>query len=87
MTKKEFNLMTDLVVNKVIERLKGIHNLSEPEYVDTKEAARILKISAAYLRQVKDRYPHIKEGDKQQGRILFLRDALLNEWKSKSAQI
>lgn len=70
-----------LVAEQVVKKLRGVRNFSETEYVGADEAARILGVSANYLRQVKDRYPHIKAGDKKQGRILFQRDALLNEFK------
>ena len=74
-------VLAALVADQVVKKLKGMPNQSEPEFVDTEEAARILGFSTNYLRQVKDRYPHIKAGDQKQGRIMFRRDALLNEFK------
>ena len=71
-----------MVADQVIKRLKGVRSLVETEYVDTDEAARILGISANYLRQVKDKYPHMKSGSGKQGRILFKRDALLEQFKN-----
>jgi hypothetical protein len=81
MTKEEISVFAAMVADQVVKKLKGVRNLSEAEYVDANEAARILGVSANYLRQVKDRYPHIKAGDQKQGRIMFRRDALLNEFK------
>lgn len=81
MDKNELNFLADQVADLVVKKLKSVRNLSETEYVDTEEAARILGVSANYLRQVKDRYPHLKAGDRKQGRIMFKRDALLNEFK------
>ena len=81
MNKEEISVLAALVADQVVKKLKGADNLAETEYVDTEEAARILGVSANYLRQVKDRYPHMKAGDRKQGRILFKRDALLNEFK------
>ena len=80
-TKEEISVIAAMVADQVVKKLKGVGNLAETEYVDTEEAARILGVSANYLRQVKDRYPHMKAGDRKQGRILFKRDALLNEFK------
>lgn len=81
MDKNELNFLADQVADLVVKKLKSVRNLSETEYVDTEEAARILGVSANYLRQVKDRYPHLKAGDRKQGRIMFKRDELLNEFK------
>lgn len=79
---QEMNVFAAMVAEQVVKKLKGVRNLTETEYVDTDEAARILGISANYLRQVKDKYPHIKSGSGKQGRILFKRDALLQQFKN-----
>lgn len=81
MKTEEMTALAAMVAEQVVKRLKGVGNTSENEYVDSNEAARILGVSANYLRQVKDKYPHIKAGNKDQGRLLFRRDALLNEFK------
>ena len=81
MERKEMCVLAELVADQVIKKLRGVENLSEVEYVDTKEAARILGVSDNYLRQVKDKFPHLKAGDRKQGRILFKRDSLLREFK------
>ena len=79
---QEMSVFAAMVADQVIKRLKGVRSLVETEYVDTDEAARILGISANYLRQVKDKYPHMKSGSGKQGRILFKRDALLEQFKN-----
>ena len=81
MDKQEMTVLAALVAEEVVKKLRGVRNLTEAEYVDANEAARILGVSPNYLRQIKDRYPHMKAGDRKQGRILFRRDALLNEFK------
>lgn len=81
MSTKEMNELAALVADQVVKRLKSEGNLSGTEYVDTDEAARILGVSPNYLRQVKERYPHVKFGDCKQGRIMFQRDALLRAFK------
>lgn len=61
----------------VITQLRSMRDLSESEMVDTREAARILGVSPAYLRQIKDKFPHKKSGSTQQGRVLFRREDLI----------
>ena len=51
-----------------------------PEMVSTAVAARILGVTEVYMRRIKDRFPHIKSGSETQGRLLFVRDALLREY-------
>lgn len=55
----------------------------QPEYCTTAEAAKILRITPGRLRQIVSqdpyRYPHIKQGDSKQGKLLFRRDTLLNQ--------
>ena len=50
------------------------------EMVPVSEAARILGISEDHMRRIKDKVPHIKNGNNKQGRLLFVRDALLKEY-------
>ncbi len=80
MDRQEMTALAAMVAEQVVKKLKSVGNLQETEYVDSYEAARILGVSPNYLRQVKDRYPHIKAGNKKQGRIMFKRDALMNEF-------
>ena len=80
MKKNEMMELAAMVADEVVKKIKNVRSLSETEYVDTEEAARILGMKPNYLRQVKDRYPHIKAGDTKQGRILFRRDSLLNQF-------
>lgn len=80
MNKEEMTVLAALVADEVVKKLSSVRT-SETEYVDTEQAARILGVSANYLRQVKDKYPHVKAGNHQQGRIMFLRQALMKEFK------
>ena len=82
----ELKLLADLVADK-LEKKKDVKVLSEPEYVNTNEAARILGVSPNYLRIVKDKYPHIKTGEHKQARIMFRRDALLNVFVNNNKDI
>lgn len=81
MKKTEMIELAAMVADEVVKKLKTMPNLAETEYVDTEEAARILGMKPNYLRQVKDRYPYIKAGDSKQGRIMFRRDTLMNQYK------
>ena len=50
------------------------------EMVPVSVAARILGISEDHMRRIKDKFPHIKNGNNKQGRLLFVRDSLLKEY-------
>ncbi|MGM9697990.1 MAG: hypothetical protein ACI3Y0_05040 [Prevotella sp.] len=82
MKKNEMIELAAMVADEVVKKLRGIGSLPETEYVDTEEAARILGMKPNYLRQVKDRYPHIKAGDNKQGRIMFRRDSLMCQFNT-----
>jgi predicted transcriptional regulator of viral defense system len=51
-----------------------------PKMVSVREAASILGITPVRMRQIAGRFPHIKQGDSKQGRILFLRSGLLENY-------
>lgn len=70
-------LIAKTTTQMVVTQLRSMRELSDTEYVDTREAARILGVSPAYLRQVKEKYPHVKGGTCKQGHIMFRRDDLL----------
>ena len=69
--------IAETTTKMVITQLRSMRELSESEMVDTREAARILGVSPAYLRQIKDKFPHKKSGSTQQGRVLFRREDLI----------
>ena len=69
--------IAETTTKMVITQLRSMRDLSESEMVDTREAARILGVSPAYLRQIKDKFPHKKSGSTQQGRVLFRREDLI----------
>lgn len=50
------------------------------EWVRTSEAAAILGITESWLRKTKNRYPHTKGGDGQQGNLLFLKSSLIKSY-------
>ena len=65
----------------IVAKLMKTQNQPSPDLVTTSEAAKILGIKPASLRQIVHhdpyRYPHIKRGDTKQAKLLFKRDALL----------
>ena len=50
------------------------------EWVRTKEAAQILGITERWLRRTKDNYPHIKNGNNEQGNLMFLKSGLIKTY-------
>ena len=52
----------------------------EPELITVKEAAQILNLSEDYVRKIKDKLPHVKQGNSKQGRILFVKEGLMDAY-------
>lgn len=79
LSERDMTTIATKVTNMLLRKLK---ESEEPptEMVGVKEAARILGISEGRMRDIKDRFPHIKSGNNQQGRILFVRAALLKNY-------
>lgn len=48
-----------------------------PDLVTTQQAASILGISPARMRQIKDRFPHVKKGADKQSKLLFRKADLI----------
>lgn len=63
----------------VVSKLKA-EDQAHSQMVSTKEAAAILGITPARMRQIADRFPHIKQGNNKQGKLLFLKRALLKNY-------
>lgn len=61
----------------VFKKIREAENKDLPEMVTTKQAADILKISPDRMRRIAHRFPHVKKGDETRGKLLFVRDALL----------
>ncbi|MGN1260486.1 MAG: hypothetical protein ACI4UC_05195 [Alloprevotella sp.] len=67
-----------IVMQKLKKAQKESQNL--PKMVSTREAAAILGITSERMRQIAERFPHIKQGEHKQGKLLFVRDALLENY-------
>lgn len=74
LTQRTIDAIARKAADIVVKKLK---QAEQPKFVSTKEAAAILNISPGRMRQIADRFPHIKKGDEKQGKLLFVRDALL----------
>ena len=63
-----------IVTAKLKESLK---KQRPPEMCSCKEAAEILGGSPGHMRRIADRFPHVKSGECKQGKLLFVREKLL----------
>ena len=83
MKKEEMVRLTNMIAERtadiVMERLNGstANKVDDDEYVDSKEAARILDVTPRYLCSMKHKFPHKKVGNHSQGRVLFKKSELL----------
>ena len=67
------------IVVRLLEK-SNVDNGKKPVMVSTKEAAAILHISPGRMRQIAGRFPHIKQGNSKQGKLLFVKDALIDNY-------
>lgn len=79
LSQKTIDAIADKAATVVMRKLKA-EDKNDSEMVSTKEAATILGITPARLRQIADRFPHIKQGNNKQGKLLFLKRALLKNY-------
>lgn len=66
----------------IMQKMKKAQKESRdfPKMVTTREAASILGITPGRMRQIAERFPHIKQGENKQGKLLFVRNALLENY-------
>ena len=79
LSEKQIDMIATKTAKILLHKMKE-ESESPSEYCDVKEAARILGITQNRMRNIKDKFPYIKNGSNQQGRILFLRDSLIREY-------
>ena len=70
-------IVQDLRVALLADLKKMFAKEEVPELVTTAEAAKILGIGQKRMRDIADRYPHIKKGESKQGQLMFVRSALI----------
>ena len=67
------------IVVRLLQKSK-VNDGKAPTMVSTKEAAAILHISPGRMRQIAGRFPHVKQGNSRQGKLLFVKDALIENY-------
>lgn len=89
MKKSELESLVERIAQRtasiVTAQLKGqvqVAGVDPNEYVDSKEAARLLGLTPGYLRTLKDKFPHIKVGNSSKGRVLFKKAELITSYKN-----
>lgn len=70
-------------VAQIIRQEEILQPAKQEEYVSTREAANVLRVSTDRMRHLKDKFPHIKVGGADQGKLLFLKSALLPSYAAK----
>lgn len=68
----------EMIAQKLAVIIKGEDVNPQCELLTTKEAAAMLKISADRMRKLKDKFPHVKSGSKDQSKLLFLKSGIIN---------
>lgn len=81
---KQIQEIADRTAEIVLNRLKDEPG-NDPVYVNVKEAARIIGVSVSHMYKIKDEYPHVRRGDKQQGHIFFIRESLTTALPAEQA--
>ena len=79
LTKRQIDEIAYRTAVIVIKKLKEQQD-DVPEMVTTEEAARILNVTPGHMRRIQHKFPHIKSGENKQGKLLFVRDALLQHY-------
>lgn len=74
--------IADEVCRRLDKKLKGRLKPEEEEWVSLKEAAGILGLSKSRMYAIKDKFPHAKQGDNPQGKLLFLKRGLVDNYLS-----
>ena len=59
-----------LLAKEMVKEMQKVKDeTKEPELITVKEAAETLNLSEDYVRKIKDKLPHVKQGNSKQGRI------------------
>ena len=67
-------------MQKVKDEAKEPELITVKEAAAVKEAAETLNLSEDYVRKIKDKLPHVKQGNSKQGRILFVKEGLMDAY-------
>lgn len=83
MVKFEYDpVFIKLLAKEVVKEMRraDLGKAPEPEMISSKAAAVYLGITEDYLRKIKDRLPHVKQGGHNQGRLLFMKEGLMEAY-------
>lgn len=70
-----------LLAKEVVKEMRRVEKEKpQPELISCKEAATLIGVSEDYVRKIKDRLPHVKQGNNNQGRLLFIKEGLLEAY-------
>ena len=70
-----------LLAKEVVKEMQKVKSeVKEPELITVKEAAETLNLSEDYVRKIKDKLPHVKQGNSKQGRLLFVKEGLMEAY-------
>ena len=71
--------LDDKSIDKLARRIIELQKVkSEDELLTTHEAAKLLKVSPDRIRHLKDKFPHVKLGESEKGRLMFYRRGIEN---------
>ena len=70
-----------LLAKEMVKEMQKVKDeAKEPELITVKEAAETLNLSEDYVRKIKDKLPHVKQGNSKQGRILFVKEGRMDAY-------
>ena len=73
--------LSDKTIEAIAQRVKSLmEGKDDGEWVSVREAASILKISPDRMRRLRNKFPHVKAGGNNQGRLLFLKSSLMRNY-------
>ena len=70
-----------LLAKEVVKEMRRTEQEKpQPELISSKEAAALIGVSEDYVRKIKDRLPHVKQGNNNQSRLLFVKEGLMEAY-------
>ena len=70
-----------LLAKEVVKEMRRTEKEQpQPELISCKDAATLIGVSEDYVRKIKDRLPHVKQGSNNQGRLLFIKEGLMEAY-------
>ena len=67
----------DKIARRIVElQKKSSGEIGPDELISTQKAARLLRVSPDRIRHLKHKFPHVKVGGKERGRLLFYKSGV-----------